>query len=363
MAYEDQTYDVILERMIRRVEELHPDLDTREGSLIFNALAAGAMEGALYFAELDNTRDQSFVKTASRDYIFRACEQIGMDTERFNATHGVFKGEFNVRVPIGSRWNYDLYNFVVDEELASKNDYFTYRMTCETEGSEANYITGSLSPITDSPNNLTHAEIVECLVTGEDELTDDEIRDEYFKIVGSTASDGNVAQYERWCEEFPGIGHYKIFPLRTKHGGELSATVTIAILNGDNRRPSGELVTSFQNYLDPGNTGMGDGVAPIGAKVNVEYGIEQAINITFKATLAEGVETPPSVDDVLTEYFKEVAVKKEVISYMSIGAVILSIDGIESISDLTLNGSAADVKVPFNSLYFPVLGTVEWTVV
>lgn len=363
MAYEDRTYDYFMEKMIAKVEESNLDIDTREGSIIFNALAPAAMELALAYAELDNTRDQSFVATASRDYIFRACEQIGMDTDRFNATHGVFKGEFNVRVPIGSRWNYDLHNFVVEEELTSHNDYFAYRMSCETEGSEANYITGTLSPITDSPDNLTHAELIECLVLGEDELSDDDVRVEYFKRVGSAASDCNIAQYERWCDDFPGIGHYKIFPLRKKGNGDLSATVTIVILNGDNRKPSGELLGAFQRYLDPGSKGMGDGVAPIGATVKVEYGLETPINISFKATLTDGVETPPSVDDVLTEYFKEIAVKKEVVSYMSVGAVILSIDGIESISDLKLNGGTSDVTVPMDSYYFPVLGTLDWTVV
>lgn len=363
MAYEDQTYDVILERMIARVEESYPDLDTREGSIIYNALAAGAMEGALYFAELDNTRDQSFVATASRDYIFRACEQMGMDTDKFEATRAVFKGEFNVRVPIGSRWNYDIYNFVVDEELESDGDYFAYKMTCETEGSEVNYLMGTLSPITDSPDNLIHAELVECLVTGEDELTDDEVREEYFKRVSSTVSDGNIAQYERWCEEYPGIGHYRIFPLRKNASGGVNATVTIVILDGDNRKPSGTLVSAFQNYLDPGGKGMGNGVAPIGAKVTVEYGLEEPIDISFKATLKDGVEAPPSVDDVLTEYFKEIAFKKDVVSYMSIGAVILSIDGIESISDLKLNDGTSDIKISSNSYYTPVLGTLDWTVV
>ena len=68
MAYESQTYEVILTRMMERVKESYPDLDTREGSLLYNALAPAALELAIAYTELDNIRSESFVNTASRTY-------------------------------------------------------------------------------------------------------------------------------------------------------------------------------------------------------------------------------------------------------------------------------------------------------
>ena len=105
MIYEDMTYEVILERMINRVSNQYPNLDTREGSIIFNALAPAAIELAIMYTELDNCLNESFVDTASREYLFRSCEQMGIDTSTFNAKAGIHKGEFDVEVSIGSRWN------------------------------------------------------------------------------------------------------------------------------------------------------------------------------------------------------------------------------------------------------------------
>ena len=66
MAYENMTYEVILKRMMDRVTEQYPNLDNREGSLIFNALAPAAIELAIMYTELDNVLKESFIDTASR---------------------------------------------------------------------------------------------------------------------------------------------------------------------------------------------------------------------------------------------------------------------------------------------------------
>ena len=107
MAYENMTYEVILQRMMNRVNDKYPNLDNREGSIIFNALAPAALELAIAYTELDNVINESFVDTATREYIIKGCKQMGMDVTQFDAKAGVHKGAFNVEVEIGSRWNCD----------------------------------------------------------------------------------------------------------------------------------------------------------------------------------------------------------------------------------------------------------------
>ena len=89
MAYENMTYEVILQRMMDRVTTQYPNLDNREGSIIFNALSPAAIELAIMYTELDNVLNESFVNTASREYILIGCEQMGMDTSIFEASAGV----------------------------------------------------------------------------------------------------------------------------------------------------------------------------------------------------------------------------------------------------------------------------------
>ncbi len=130
MAYEHMTYEAILSRMIERVTAKYPNLDTREGSLIFNALAPAAVELAIMYTELDNVLSESFVGTATREYLLIACEQMGMDISSFDANAGVHKAEFDVEVPIGSRWNCDLYNYAVAEfiEKNAETQFYEYKL-------------------------------------------------------------------------------------------------------------------------------------------------------------------------------------------------------------------------------------------
>ena len=358
MAYESMTYDLILQRMLKRVSTSYPNLDTRQGSVIYNALAPAAIELAIAYTELDNVLNESFVDTASRPYLYLACEEMGIDTSVFDPSVGTFQGEFDVEVPIGSRWNCDLYNYIVEELIGQdeETNYYKYKLTCETLGSAPNSVTGTLTAITTIPSGLTYAQLTECLIEGEDASTDDEIRAAYYEYIDSAASDGNIGQYERWCAEYDGIGNHKIIPLWNG-----ANTVKVSILSTSNRAASDELIASFQEYLDPGTTGMGDGEAPIGAFVTVSTATEVPIDVACEINLRSGYSSVPDIDGALENYFSSVAYERTLLSYMNIGAVILAVDGIDSISNLTINGGTADITVGNEEI--PIVGTTNWTVV
>jgi uncharacterized phage protein gp47/JayE len=356
MAYEHMTYEVILQRMLDRVTANYPDLDTREGSIIYNAVAPAAVELAIMYTELDNVLLESFVGTASREYLFVACEQMGMDTLVFNATTSTHKGIFNVEVPIGSRWNCDLYNYTVDEYLGQEaNGYYTYKMDCDTTGTEPNNHTGNLTAITDIPAGLTVAKITECLIEGENEVSDDDIRQRYYDYVNSVVVDGNVKQYEQWCSEYEGIGNAKIIPLWNGDN-----TVKVSILSASNKRASDELIAEFQEYLDPGIEGMGNGVAPIGAFVTVTTATERQINITATVTMKNGYSDTTAIDKAVSDYFDSISYEKVIVPYMNVGATILAAEGVEAVTNLTINGGTADITLGNEEI--PVLGTVNWVV-
>ena len=357
MAYEMQTYETILSRMMERVSTKYPNLDTREGSILFNALAPAALELAIMYTELDNVLKESFVNTASREYLLIACEQMGMNTSVFEASASVHKGEFNIEVPIGSRWNCDLYNYIVTEFIQQNDEteLYEYRMVCETTGTASNNQTGILIPITDIGATANHAELTECLIEGENETSDEDIKTAYFDFVNSVATDGNVTQYIKWCNEYDGIGNAKIFSLWNGPN-----TVKVSILSTSNEVASETLINDFQNYLDPGSEGMGNGVAPIGAIVTVSTATPVPITINATVMLSDGFSDTSIIDKQLQAYFAEIAYKKNVLSYMSVGAEILKTEGVEFVSNLTLNGGTSDIVLGDEEI--PALGTTTWEV-
>lgn len=360
MIYEDMTYEVILERMIERVSDQYPNLDTREGSIIFNALAPAALELAIMYSALDNCLNESFVATASREYLFRSCEQMGMNTSAFNASAGIHKGEFNAEISIGSRWNCDIYNYTVVEYIGTENNYRYYKLCCETTGTDANNTIGDLTAITESPTGLTHAKLIECLIEGENESSDDEIRIAYYDYINGTTTDGNINQYKRWCAEYDGVGNSKVIPLWNGDN-----TVKVSILSSSNGVASEELINEFQEYLDPVDedgdpTGMGNGVAPIGAFVTVSTATEHPINISATVTLKSGYTDTTPITDRLKAYFSQLAYRNTSISYMTVGAVILGTTCVERINDLLINDGTEDIELGEEEI--PTLGTTNWVV-
>lgn len=356
MVYEDMTYEYILNRMINRVSTQYPNLDIREGSIIFNALASAAIELAIMYTELDNVLDESFVDTASRDYLLIKCKESGINVDAFEASYGVHKGLFDVEVPIGSMWNCDLYNYEVTSYIGMENGYHAYRLICSTEGTTPNNITGDLTPLSEYVDDLTYAELTDCLIEGENESSDDEIRETYYTYISANANDGNVAQYKTWCELYDGIGHSQIIPLWNG-----SNTVKVSILNSSNGVASQTLVDEFQNYLDPNVEGMGNGVAPIGAFVTVTTATEIPISVSADVKLQAGYTDTSEITDAVENYFRSISYDKLIVAYMNVGATILNVEGVESISNLKINGGTSDVILYTEEI--PVLSDSDWTVV
>lgn len=369
MAFNTKTFSKLLGAMLDSIAVYFPNVDTREGSMVYNACASAAMEMAIGYVDLNYFADNSFVPTASRGYKLLGCQDVGINVSVFNATAGVFKGEFNVEVPIGSRWNCGNYNFEVIEFIGH-NELYEYQMVCETTGTLPNTTLGDLTPITDIPSGLEVAILTECLILGEDEASNDDITEYYLNHVSGTAYDGNVAQYEKWCSDYNGIGNHKVTGLWNG-----ANTVKVSILDINNRAASETLIQEFQEYLDPltaelnddptaenypQGRGMGNGKAPIGAIVTVGTATEKEITVSATLTLANGYSTAVGVDDALTKYFSELAYNNNYVNYMSVGSVILSCASVDSLTGLQINGGTADIEL--GSEEIPILGATSWSV-
>ena len=376
MAFEEKTYDNILKDMMDRIVDLYPEQDNREGGILFNALASAAMEISIAYSALGAVQRETFVTTATREGLLMACEEIGIDTfATFSASNGIFKGEFDTEVPPFSSWNLAEYNYLViapiEEETDPEQNKYVYTMQCETPGTGANGLRGDLTPADYINAQMSVAKITECLIAGRDEATDDEIRDYYISHVSRAEADGNVAQYQTWCEEYIGsaglgtIGNSKIFPLENGPN-----TVTVSILNADNEPASQELIDEFQEYLDPKTLvddngdpipqGMGNGSAPIGAIVTVDTATELVVNVTGTVQFETGYSDTAVLDKAIRDYFHEIAYDRNAVHYMALGARLIDAEGIDFVTNLTINGQTDNIAL--GSKQIPKLGTTTWAV-
>ncbi|MDR1755248.1 MAG: baseplate J/gp47 family protein [Eubacterium sp.] len=98
--YESMSYDLILSRMLQRVDEWADDygisIDTREGSLVRTSLSPAAYEMTMMYLELDRVLKESFADTQTGEYLIRRCAERGITP--YPATAAIRKGEFNIKL-------------------------------------------------------------------------------------------------------------------------------------------------------------------------------------------------------------------------------------------------------------------------
>lgn len=340
--FEQLSYEQILKRMMDRVPS---DIDKREGSVIYNALAPAAAELKTMYTQLDWMLDQSFADTQSREYLIRRCAERGLEPEQ--ATKAVLEAEFNQEVSIGSRFSLNMLNYVVIECIDKYKN--RYKLECETPGTEGNKHFGSLIPIEYIPG-LTSAELYALLIPGEDEEDTEQLRKRYFSSLNSQAFGGNIADYKAKTNSIKGVGGTKVFPTPYKMGGR----VKLVIVDSLYQVPDKELVYQVQETIDPTyHQGQGMGLAPIGHTVEVNGAYEHYIDISTNITYQKGwtwKDIEPYVNQKIDQYFQELCASWADNEYLivrvsQIESRLLDISGILDISDTYLNKEPRNLEL------------------
>ncbi len=339
------TYEDILERMLDNVPT---DVDKREGSVIYDALAPCAAELAQMYAELEQFRDECFADTASRPFLIRRAAERGLSPK--SATYAVLSAEFNVSVPVGARFSLDGLNYAVTDDNV---------VTCETAGAEGNRHFGQALPI-DFIEGLETAKITALLIPGEDEEDTETFRQRYFGGMSEQAFGGNITDYKQKANALDGVGGVKVYPVWDGGG-----TVKLVLISSDWNAPSAELIDSVQTAIDPTRDGRGIGIAPIGHIVTVIGADEVSVNISAKITWEEGWDyaaakdgIEEAVDGVLLALRQSWADNSALIVRVSrIEQAILGCAGVVDIAETALNGSAANLVLGADEL--PIRGDIS----
>lgn len=358
------TFDEIMQRLLDRVPVT---FDKREGSVIYDALAPAARELYLAYEEMEEKRRNTFAGTADRAGLIECCAEIGLTPNP--ATYAVRQAIFtplDLEVAIGERFNFEDLNFVVTK----KSSPGVYEVTCETLGSAGNYGTGTLIPINYVQGLQTATLTDTVLIYGEDEEPTEELRQRYFDTLPTFTIDGNIAQYRKWCKNYPGIGKFKIFPCWNGRN-----TVKVSILSTENTAASNTLINEYQTYLDPAtaaindNTaasdypqgrGLGNGQAPIGAIVTVSTATKKPLTIAAQLILREGYTAPVGLEDAIQSYLNNVNYDRAYVSYIAVGGILQNNDSIDSVVNMTINGGKVDV--PLAEEEIATIGATDWQV-
>lgn len=337
--YENMTYEVILQSMLDRVPNI---FDKREGSIIYDAIAPAAAELAQLYIELDVVLNETFADTATGEYLEKRCSERGL--ARRKATFAVVKGEFtpsNIDIT-GHRFRCGNFYYIATDSST---------LTCETSGSEPNGVVGQLIPI-DYVDGLETASITMILIPGEDEESDDDLRERYFDSITSQAFGGNITDYEEKTKAIHGVGGVKVTPVWNGGG-----TVLLTITASDYTVPTDTLIANVQESIDA--------IAPIGHVVTVQGVTSVKINIATNITYQNGWDwssASVSIQAAIDEYFSSLVKTWDdeenlIVRISGIEQKILSCSGVIDVQNTTLNGSSSNIQLDVNEI--PIRGDMS----
>ena len=369
--YMAQDFEYWLNLMLDNVPD---DIDQREGSIVFDALAPAAMAMAQQSLQMANIIRQSYIKTAQGEFLdYRAVEH---GTARYAATQTEVKAKF-----LDSDGN-AINNVQIGDQFASIgetpifytvqkiNDDLTGELTADDPGTTANSYIGQILPVT-SNDSLSWAEITEIVAPARDEETDDHLRERLLKADDWVAYGGNVADYLSMLSKINEVGAGQVYPVWNGPG-----TVKLVILNNNLMPASADLVKKVKNLIDPEDReALGYGLAPIDHQVTVVAPSILTVNVastvtidskqnadTVKAKIKEAVENYfqllrqswNTVDPKTGRGYSQTVYRSKILSQ------IMSVEGVINASVPVLNGTDGDIALTFNNQTseLPILGEV-----
>ena len=348
MFSDNNDFQSILTRLLDNVSD---DLDKREGSIIYDALAPAAIELAQCYIALDIYKEQTNLLTATGSNLDNRVIECGLSRIAATPAQAIIKVYDNtdvlMDVPIGTR-------FAVPNEfggyifkLISKESEGTYIGECEEPGYDGSTYVGELLPI-QNINNLGRAYIESIQMYGEDEEDDETLRARAIAKLNEESFAGNRAAYKEMAIGIKGIADCKVYPIWNGGG-----TVKLALIGPNHTLLNSTAVAEAQKEIDPGPQGTGVGMAPIGHTVTVVTPTEDSLTIAATLTLSSDTtvtQVKPAIVEQLQKYIYDVqsefADKDVLVVYLAkVIAAILNVKEVLNVTNVMINNVAVDYEI------------------
>ncbi len=294
------TYQAILREALNAVSG---EVDKREGSIIYDALAPLSMTLAKCFDALWQVLQQSRIQTALEEHLDLCGSQVGV--YRSPATPARWRATClpsTVTVPLGhlfvSSDGLGLSYQVIENQGAG-----VYLVQCTTLGRAAGSDFGILEPKPSIPG-LESAALTTCVDAGADKQLDAAYRIKIWREAAKKSYGGNFDDYSSWVfygfresgEDASVIAGFQLFPASTS--GVVNLFITQDTEEERYAPATSEVIAGLKAYLDPITAeGHGAGMAPCGHRVIISAPVRNEMGLNVLVTTRPGY----AVDDVMRQ--------------------------------------------------------------
>lgn len=369
----EEDENVIKERILGH-ESLEP-YRKEPGDFVYDVVVPAAPSIQQQQANLDEALRQAFTLFAEGDYL----EYKVAEANLYRTPASTAGGQLNVTAGAGVIIPADqqITTIILDEDgnpitatvqgETVFTDVGTLAIDIETNGTGEimNVPPGSSWTFQPPIAGITSIDQPERLIGGTDEEEDESLRNRWKEVKQKPVRSGNKQNYVAWALEVTGVGAAKVLPLWDGRN-----TVKIIITDTEGNPAAPDLVAAAQDYIDPNQDGMGEGVAPVGAIVTVESATNLPINIAATVILSNGSTLAEAVDvlradldaylDTLASQVMDSSVTSPiVIVYNKVAALLAMNTHVADYSDLTVNSGTANITLEASEI--PSSGTINLT--
>lgn len=337
--FEDRTYEKIMEEALATAP---PGVDVRAGGIFYDAIAGACFQIARYYADLSTAFDLVFLTTSVDEYLDMKGSEYGVF--RHPASSAIYEYTYaGTRPALGESFFSDGKYFV----LIQRDNALCLEAEETGEGS-GSVLPGTPAVPLKTIGGLTVSTFGAVVEPGTNTEGDEDFRQRVREKIAGPAENGNRQHYKTWCEEVTGVGRARIIPF---WDGE--NTVKGVLFGTDGLSAAEGVVERVQEYVDPDSSGLGNGMANIGAHFTAIAAESLPVVVSFDAVLAAGSTEDTAQEEstaAISAYLKELALtapddQKAVVRVSAIGTLLYSLPSIIDYGALTLNGAAANIEV------------------
>jgi len=326
--------------------------DTREGSYTNTLISPVAHEFWKIYQDLDSLDPKVFPDETSGIYIDKNANPFGV-TRKPGTKAGAavaFFGADGTVIQKGKVFlTEDSLQYTLDANVIISGGVELGHVTAAEIGEKYNVHGGEIYR---QLVNQSGIERIESAATtgGADAETNAAYVTRYNNYRRRPPTSGNPAHYEQWATEVDGVGAVKVIPLAYGPG-----TVKVLIVGPDNQPLDETIVANTAAHIE--------NVRPIGADVTVMSAAGRAIDVTARVIIKPSTNAS-AVKEAFTQelnaHLRKIAFSDYLVVYNRVGYILLDVPGVIDFTQLTVNGTAADVVIGADEV--PVPGSIEVTV-
>lgn len=304
---------------------------TIEGTFSMDNASAVAEEIARMVAmEVQTIPDRYFIDTAAGTDLDRAAYDLQLPRNQAQAAVGtlVFSGSADTIIPAGTVAYADKVGFQTQMDATIAEDG-TCRAPahCISTGSTGNVAAGTVDTLrpTISGVSVTNDQT---FTGGTDTETDDHYRARIIQRLQRPITGGNIAHYEQWALEVPGVSDAKCLDCWAGGG-----TVKVIVLSDDNGIPDDTIIQNVKEHIEDNR--------PTGAQVTIAPAESVDVSIAAVVDLADGysgADVQQAAAEEIRKYLMSLPFRTAaVLSYYRVADIIFSVAGVLDITDHTVN--------------------------